>query len=171
LASSFPALAIDGKFKVLSCRLFQLFDQQIGHDSEDLYDMMVALINLGVVAIFIISFGTTVGTVTWVYSAEILTDKGMSLASCMHWVFYAIISYLPNFGMKIVNKSATSVDFNEAISVFFFMFSGFSLCAFFMVVVFFKESKDLDYKDIQIALTSSLLSNQRHYSPKRKRKH
>ena len=130
--------------------LFQVFDYKDEQGDDDITNTVLTVITYFAIGVFIICFGVALGLVTWVYTTEILTEKGMSISTCIHWVIYAIVFYLPNVGISITEgDDKANIDFRKSIGLFFFFFSRASLWGFFLVLVFIRESKGLDYKYIQ----------------------
>ena len=130
--------------------LFQVFDYGDVDRDDDITNTVVIAITYLAIGVFIICFGVALGPVAWVYTTEILTEKGMSISTFIHWVIYAIVFYLPNVGISITEgDDKENIDLKKSIGLFFFFFSGASLWGFFLVLVFIRESKGLDYKCIQ----------------------
>jgi sugar porter (SP) family MFS transporter len=90
---------------------------------------------------FIFFFATSQGSVIWVYMSEIfptrVRSKGQSLGSTTHWVMAAIITF--NF------KSIASVSKPLP----FVVFAGAMLLQFFVVLIFFPETKRISLEDLQ----------------------
>ena len=119
------------------------FDVRIG-----VFDSVPNVIVMVTIVIFITGFWFTTASTIYVYSAEILTDKGMAIASMVHWGSNTLISILPNFGLSIQIASGGSVYFHKANAMFFFVFSGISIWGFFIIAIFVKETKGKTKREI-----------------------
>lgn len=90
---------------------------------------------------FIFFFAISQGSVIWVYLSEIfptrVRSKGQSLGSTTHWIMAAIITF--NF------KSVASVSKPLP----FVVFAGAMLLQFFVVMIFFPETKRISLEDLQ----------------------
>ncbi|CAI2366920.1 unnamed protein product [Moneuplotes crassus] len=125
----------------LNCFLFQLFEDPKAEDER--YKHVARTMSTVLVIVFAIVFTTTIGPFTWVYSAEILNDKGMCMAICVNWGLYTVISALPTIAIYIKSSPNPFTDGIENVGIFFFLFSGASMLLFFLIIVFARESKGL----------------------------
>lgn len=101
---------------------------------------------MALVVLFVISFATTIGPICWIHLAEIMTEKGMSIAVWINWWAVIFISYLPT--IKSPEKSGNDGNNQRDLSIFFFFFSGVSISGFFLINLFIKETKGLNPKKI-----------------------
>ena len=126
-----------------NCLLFQTFEEDVSSKrdvSSNLYNLLVIFIMIA----FIVAFSLTLGSVSWVYATEVLTLKGMSIAVFWHWTCNWFIAYLPTLAINL--KLAGGSRFTgEYVAVFFFLFSGLSMCGFFLIIVFAKETFRINY--------------------------
>jgi len=118
--------------------IFILFGVSDGHQGTRL-SSLPNYITISVIWIYIMVFSLTIGALTWVYSAEILTDRGMGLAISAHWISNMIIFFLPNFSIDF-KRSLSGESYKADTAVFFFLFSGLWMVAFFFMVVFARET-------------------------------
>lgn len=124
--------------------LFLFFNEIEARDA--IFHSMVDIMVITVIAVYIITFSLSTGPLCWVYSAEVLTDKGMSIASSAHWIWFAFIAYLPTFIFKI---SKDSVSFSKQTATTFFFFAGITMLGFFVWTVFIKETFGLPNRQIR----------------------
>lgn len=86
--------------------------------------------------------------VIYVYAAEILTDKGMAISSVVHWGTNTLMGFLPIFGLTFARIGQDYIILDEALTLYFFFFSGVSILGFFLVTIFVKETKGKSRKEI-----------------------
>jgi sugar porter (SP) family MFS transporter len=90
---------------------------------------------------YIAFFSISQGAVIWVYLAEIFPTrvraKGQSLGSSAHWIMNAIISLL----FPVIAKYSTGLPFA--------FFAGMMLLQFFVVLLFFPETKGVTLEQLQ----------------------
>lgn len=101
-----------------------------------------------VIAFYVITYWFTTPMVSYVYAAEILTDKGISISSATHWASNSLISVLPSFGFTILRISDDAAQLNDATTLFFFFFSGISIVGFFIITICVKETMGKTKKQI-----------------------
>ena len=97
---------------------------------------------------FTLSFWLTTASTIYVYWGEVLTDKGMSIATAWHWFFNTIVSFLPILAFIIKDISGEKINFWDANSVYFFIFSGMSILGFFLITIYVKETKGKSRREI-----------------------
>ena len=102
---------------------------------------MTSFIAVFTISIFVVTFSLTLGTTSWVYATEILTEKGMGIAIFCHFLFNFLINYLPDLVLTIENRDS-EYYYDRDIAVSFFLFSGMCIIAFFVLTVFLKETKN-----------------------------
>lgn len=110
------------------------------------------------IIIFIISFAITLGPISWLYLAEIMTELGMGISVAMNWLVVIIVSFLPSLARTVTNEKDKSITAQD-LSFFFFAFSGWWMLGFFLVSLFLKETRGKNPKKIM-----QLYSN-RAYNP------
>lgn len=77
---------------VVTCIILGIFNILIGYTYSQDYHTFVVVASLSMIAFF--EFGS--GPITWLYMAEIMQDKGSSLATVLNWlVSLAISLFLP----------------------------------------------------------------------------
>ena len=129
--------------------IFQCFGEISSLDMTiGVLESLPNLIMMTTIVIFTTGFWFTSASAVYVYSAEILTDKGMAIASATHWATNTFISLMPNFGISILRESGESVYFHDENSISFFAFSGISICGFFLITIFIKETKGRTKREI-----------------------
>ena len=96
---------------------------------------------------FIASFAFSQGAVIWVYLSEIFPTavraRGQSLGSSTHWVMNALISW--TFPIIAVYSKAAP----------FVLFSGMMVLQFFIVLLFYPETKNVVLEDMQKKLSEA----------------
>ncbi|HZS95623.1 MAG TPA: sugar porter family MFS transporter [Terriglobales bacterium] len=96
---------------------------------------------------FIASFAFSQGAVIWVYLSEIFPTavraRGQSLGSSTHWVMNALISW--TFPIIAVHSKAAP----------FVLFSGMMVLQFFIVLLFYPETKNVVLEDMQKKLSEA----------------
>jgi MFS family permease len=95
---------------------------------------------------FIASFAFSQGAVIWVYLSEIFPTavraRGQGLGSSTHWVMNALISW--TFPIVATYSKAAP----------FVLFSGMMVLQFFIVFLFYPETKNIVLEDMQKKLTA-----------------
>jgi MFS transporter, SP family, arabinose:H+ symporter len=95
---------------------------------------------------FIASFAFSQGAVIWVYLSEIFPTavraRGQGLGSSTHWVMNALISW--TFPIVATYSKAAP----------FVLFSGMMVLQFFIVLLFYPETKNIVLEDMQKKLTA-----------------
>ena len=71
---------------------------------------------------FVLGFAITIGPLTWLYLAEIMTEIGMGIAVAINWLIVICISYLPNLASSITTKVGPYKQ--NDVSPFFLIFGG-----------------------------------------------
>ena len=98
-------------------------------NKEDSIDYIFMIL----VSIFLVSFAITLGPISWLYLAEIMTELGMSIAVAVNWLIVILLSYSPNLASpkpdsdnsKLFAISKNKEDENSRdLRWFFFAFSG-----------------------------------------------
>jgi len=85
------------------------------------------------VLVFIIIFELGPGPITWLYMAEIMQDKGSSIATVMNWGINLIISY---FTPRIIKKIG-----DENVGYIFYFMGAASVVGTLFIGCFMKETK------------------------------
>jgi hypothetical protein len=95
---------------------------------------------------FIASFAFSQGAVIWVYLSEIFPTavraRGQSLGSSTHWIMNALISW--TFPIIATYSKAAP----------FVLFSGMMVLQFFVVLLFYPETKNIVLEDMEKKLTA-----------------
>lgn len=86
---------------------------------------IITIMAVTIILVYIFSYSLTLGTVTWVYAGEILTEKGMGVAVSIHWTSNILIYLLPSI-YSLMKGSNGDLD-QEYFSQFFFLYSGLSM--------------------------------------------
>ena len=96
---------------------------------------------------FIASFAFSQGAVIWVYLSEIFPTavraRGQSLGSSTHWVMNALISW--TFPIIAAYSKAAP----------FVLFSGMMVLQFFIVLLFYPETKNVVLEDMEKKLSEA----------------
>lgn len=98
-------------------------------------DKMPAAVEVIIVAsifIYNFSFGYTLGPVVWMYCAEILPEKGISISSMTNWLSCFVITLV---SPKIISAIG--------INILFFIYSGFCFAGLAFFYIFVIETKGL----------------------------
>lgn len=90
--------------------------------------------------VFAMNFWLTSASTIYVYCGEILTDKGMAIATAVHWFLNAFVEFMPIGAFRIAELLGTWIRFHDANSIFFFIFGGISMASFFLITIFVKET-------------------------------
>ena len=93
------------------------------------------------IALFVISFALTIGPLAWIFLTEIMTEKGMGIATSLNWVIIMFITIVPIFG----NTNQDQYNY----SWLFFTWSGFWMFGFILIIVFVKETRGLSLTKIR----------------------
>ncbi len=105
-----------------------------------------------VIAVFLIGFSLSTGPITWIYCADILPDKGVSISSAVNWAFTALIAW----GVPEV-KDQWSIQ--TAFYIFFFS----SIIGELFLILGIKESKDKTQHQIWSEMGLDAASNTDSY--------
>ena len=122
----------------LNWYLFQIYPEHEEAKSEGL-KTIITIMAVTIIIIYIFSYSLTLGTVTWVYAGEILTEKGMGVAVTFHWISNIVVYFLPSM-FSLLERADTNGD-QVYFSRFFFLYSGLSMWGFFLTTVFTIETK------------------------------
>lgn len=91
---------------------------------------------------FMISFQWSLGPLVWIYMAEIMTEKGLSLGAGLNWISNVCIAL---FTKDIINELGGG---NPGAGKLFLIFGGISaICGLFCLLVV-KETKGLSEKEV-----------------------
>ena len=88
---------------------------------------------IGGVLIFIIIFELGPGPITWLYMAEIMQDKGSSIATVMNWGINLLISYFVPILIKKIG--------DDNVGYIFYFMGGASVIGTLFIACFMKETK------------------------------
>ena len=121
--------------------LFQTYDEDV-FTRKDSSSIFFNLLTILILVTFIVAFSLTIGTVWWVYATEVLSLKGMSIAVFSHWICNWFVAFLPTLAINLKLDSGSKFT-GEYVVVFFFLFSGLSMCGFFLIIVFAKETHNV----------------------------
>ena len=94
---------------------------------------------------FSTAFEMSFGAIFWLYSPEITTDRGMSLAVAVNWSCSVIIGQITPY---IFNKWLDDWGF--------LMFAGFCLSFFLIDLIFMKETKGKTESECKSLFASKL---------------
>jgi preprotein translocase subunit SecY len=83
------------------------------------YDWILTIL----ITCFVLGFAITIGPLTWLYLAEIMTEIGMGIAVSINWLIVICISYLPSLASTITTEVGKPYQQND-VSPFFFIFGG-----------------------------------------------
>ncbi|CAD8082161.1 unnamed protein product [Paramecium sonneborni] len=99
---------------------------------------------LSVLAIFgyLGAFQLSLGPVAWIYDADILSEKGMSLAVLFNWISCTIIAF--TFVILDINNNP------GRLSIVFGFFTGCCVLGVFFILKFVQETKDRSQSTINI---------------------
>ena len=123
----------------LNWYLFQIY-QEHGGESDGAYQTIITIMAITFIVAHIFIYSLTLGTVTWVYAGEILTEKGMGVAVTLHWISNLLIYFLPSISAFANRRKDDEMD-QSYFSKFFFLYSGLSMWGFFLTSVFTIETK------------------------------
>ncbi|CAI2364113.1 unnamed protein product [Moneuplotes crassus] len=119
--------------------LFQVFDIEELGDSISL-GSLYTIFAISFIMLFIIAFSLTLGTITWVYTAEVMNDWEMGIANMTHWSTNFMINLLPTLAALLDPSHETDKNQDRYTGIFFLLYSGACLCGFFFTIVYVKES-------------------------------
>lgn len=88
---------------------------------------------IGGVMIFIIIFELGPGPITWLYMAEIMQDKGSSIATVMNWGINLLISYFVPILIKKIG--------DDNVGYIFYFMGGATVVGTIFIGAFMKETK------------------------------
>lgn len=116
----------------------------------------IQIIYVVLIYVFIISFGLSLGPTIWLYNAEILTEKGVSLATTVNWICCFTIGLL-------VPQTYKTISSNSLVYLLyvFGVLSAFGLAFIYYFVV---ETKGLDCKEVNDAF-EKFLSRRKLFKP------
>lgn len=95
---------------------------------------------IGLIFLFCFVFRLTSGTVTWAYNAEIMTEKGCSIATGFHYfVAFVIALVFPVLEAEL------------GVYTLFFVFGGAQVVGIFYIYPRLKETKGLTFSEVKKA--------------------
>lgn len=92
---------------------------------------------------FVVAFELSSGPITWLYMAEIMQDKAVSIATVMNWVISLIVA--------IITPIITN---DESIGYIFLVMGGFTVLGTLFIIFFMKETKGKSAQEIEDMFTS-----------------
>lgn len=104
--------------------------------NTEIGEMIVVILILVNIFLFSISFGP----ISWVYAAEILEDKGLSLFSSFNWIFLLIISISMPFVINAITEDRKLVFMKNTGYIFIF-FAIITFISFVYMLMYLKETK------------------------------
>ncbi|CAD8105293.1 unnamed protein product [Paramecium sonneborni] len=129
-------------YGTLACSLFlgliSLFSCFLPNEDDDQYQVTISAIMVIVfMFLYLAAFQLSLGPVVWIYDADVLDEKGMSIAVLCNWLGCALVAQF--FG--IINSS---LGMNYSFGIFFIF------CSLGTVYIFYKvkETKGKNPKDI-----------------------
>jgi MFS family permease len=96
--------------------------------------------------ITLFEFGS--GPITWLYMAEIMQDKGSSLATVMNWLVNLAISYY-------ISILTLHYPGNSTIGIIFYIMGAATILSVFFMMFFMKETRGKSPKEIEEMFYSS----------------
>lgn len=123
--------------------LFQVFDDDLLNDRIDAYSVCLNIMTILILILFTIFYSFGIGGIVWIYAAETMTPKAFGIGVWMHWISMLIVSCLPWIAVHLNSNYDKEISLQEYVSVFFFLFGGFGILAFFVVLVFVLETRGL----------------------------
>lgn len=94
-------------------------------------------VQIAFIFVFIIFFELSVGPLMWLYAAEIMTDKGMGVASMVNWTVVIIVSAVSYFMFNTLKIGPTLL-----------MYGGLTFIGLWFVVIWVFETKGLSNDEI-----------------------
>ncbi|CAI2361628.1 unnamed protein product [Moneuplotes crassus] len=131
------------------CVLFQLTDQLTVVNAR--VPIMRSISNFSsfiFIVLFMFTFWFTLSSGPLMYSAELLTDKGMAVVTFFHWALNSLMRILPILNIAIIDLFGVITRFRTANSIFLFIFSGMSMLGFICTTLYLRETKGRTKKDI-----------------------
>ncbi|CAI2361315.1 unnamed protein product [Moneuplotes crassus] len=110
-------------------------------------------------AIFGLTFIIMNATIVHVYCTDVLTDKGMSVATSGLYFFNSFTRFLPTLALNLLGWFGGETTFINANRVNFFMFSGFAIVGFFLILIFVKETFNKSRAEITQEFGKEFYSN------------
>lgn len=100
------------------------------------------------ITLFFVWFWMTFASTPIMYCSETLTDKGNAVVTTITWAVNTLIAAMPSLMLAILDAFDIDARFKQANSIYFFLFSGFSMLGFFMTAIWIKETKGKSQKEI-----------------------
>jgi len=107
-------------------------------------EMIVVILILVYIFLFSVSFGP----ISWVYAAEIMEDKGLSLFSSFNWFYLLVISICMPFLINAITSDEKLVFMKNTGYIFIF-FANVTLLSFFYILVSLKETQGKSRQQIR----------------------
>uniref|UniRef100_A0A7S3IJ38 Hexose transporter 1 n=1 Tax=Strombidium inclinatum TaxID=197538 RepID=A0A7S3IJ38_9SPIT len=102
-----------------------------GHDTFGIVTTML----------FIAFFEFSSGPITWLYMAEIMQDKAVSLATVLNWIINLIIS--------VITPSLIKAIGDENVGWIFIVMGGFTVAGTIFIIAFMKETRGKTAAEIE----------------------
>ena len=96
---------------------------------------------IALIFVFIIFFELSVGPLMWLYAGEIMTDKGMGVASMVNWTVVIIVSAVSYFMFNVLKIGPTLL-----------MYGAFSFMGLIFVIGWVFETKGMTKEEINMKL-------------------
>ena len=123
--------------------LFQVFDDdQLESDKNDAYSISLNVMVILILIVFTMSFYFGIASVSWIYVAETLTPKGLAIAILFRLFVNIVVTTLPFLALGLSHYDPEA-SFIKYMGGFFFMYAGWWLINYFLILVFLKETKEL----------------------------
>ena len=116
-----------------TCGALGVFNLVIGYCYIAEYHSIMVISCLSMIAFF--EFGS--GPITWLYMAEIMQDKGSSIATVLNWLVSLAISYfIPQIGLDYIGQ-------------LFYAMGGVTILSVIFMLAFMKETRGKSPKQIE----------------------
>jgi len=104
----------------------------------------MSLIAVGIY-LFCFGYSVSLGPIVWLYNAEILPEKGVSLATLTNWSTVIIITFL----FPVINGALGTY------SPVFFFFAFCCVCCLIFVFFLIRETKGLSARNISLLFSTN----------------
>ena len=138
--------------------LFQVFDDdRLESDIDNRYSIFINVMVILIMIIYTMGFYFGIASVSWIYVTETMTPKGLAIAILFRLLVNIVVTTLPFLALNLSHYNPEA-SFIKYLGGFFFMYAGWWLINYFLLLVFLKETKELTEHKLKIIYGSGRFS-------------
>ena len=138
--------------------LFQVFDDdRLESDIDNRYSIFINVMVILIMIIYTMGFYFGIASVSWIYVTETMTPKGLAIAILFRLLVNIVVTTLPFLALNLSHYDSEA-SFIKYLGGFFFMYAGWWLINYFLLLVFLKETKELNEHKLRSLYRSGTFS-------------